>query len=158
MTPIQLFALLLASGLILIGIELFVPGAVLGVMGGLALIGAVITGFTAFPGFGGYIAFGILLLTVVVLGLWIRVFPRTRIGQKMTVSQDLSSSRAGEDGLTMLAGKTGRAVSDLRPAGFATIDGRRVDVVTEGGMIPHDAAVRVVKVDGNRVVVMRIES
>jgi len=41
----------------------------------------------------------------------------------------------------------------LRPAGMALINGRRVDVVTEGAMIERDTPVRVVAVEGMRVVV-----
>jgi membrane-bound serine protease (ClpP class) len=50
-------------------------------------------------------------------------------------------------------GKTGIAASALRPAGKAKIDGELVDVVTLGDFIEKDARVRVLKVDGNRIVV-----
>jgi membrane-bound serine protease (ClpP class) len=43
----------------------------------------------------------------------------------------------------------------LRPAGHATIDGRRVDVVSRGEMIAEGVPVVVVEVEGNRVVVAR---
>jgi membrane-bound serine protease (ClpP class) len=41
----------------------------------------------------------------------------------------------------------------LRPAGIATIDGARVDVVSDGAFIEAGAAVVVTRVDGNRIVV-----
>ena len=47
----------------------------------------------------------------------------------------------------------GAALSALRPAGAAQIAGRRVDVVSEGTFIPAGAAVKVVSVEGARVVV-----
>ena len=43
----------------------------------------------------------------------------------------------------------------LRPAGFALIDGERVDVVSDGEPIEAGTAVEVVRVDGNRIVVRR---
>ncbi len=52
-----------------------------------------------------------------------------------------------------LRGRTGTAVSFLRPAGIASIDGRRVDVLTEGEFIPQGTPVRVVRVEGARVFV-----
>jgi membrane-bound serine protease (ClpP class) len=55
------------------------------------------------------------------------------------------------------AGKTGRAVTPLRPAGTAIIDGSRVDVVTEGNFISNDTPVKVVKVEGMKVIVQEIE-
>ena len=44
----------------------------------------------------------------------------------------------------------------LRPAGFAEIGGRRVDVVTRGENIESGAAVKVLEVEGNRVVVCKV--
>jgi membrane-bound serine protease (ClpP class) len=45
----------------------------------------------------------------------------------------------------------------LRPAGVALVNGRRVDVVTEGGLIAAGARVKVVAIEGNRVVVRRVQ-
>ncbi|MDZ4347595.1 MAG: NfeD family protein [Candidatus Binatia bacterium] len=52
-------------------------------------------------------------------------------------------------------GKTGTALSPLRPAGIAEIEGERVDVVSEGDLIEAGAPVVVTGVDGNRIVVRR---
>jgi membrane-bound serine protease (ClpP class) len=56
---------------------------------------------------------------------------------------------------TGLLGQVGVAISVLGFAGMARIGGRRVDVVTEGEVIPPGIAVRVVEIEGNRVVVKR---
>jgi membrane-bound serine protease (ClpP class) len=57
-----------------------------------------------------------------------------------------------------LVGKRGRALSDLRPGGFARIDGKRVDVVTQGDYIREGDLIEVVADDRYRRVVMLIES
>ena len=54
-----------------------------------------------------------------------------------------------------LVGHEGVTVTALRPAAMATIDDRKVDVVSIGDFIEKDVAVRVVKVSGNRVVVQK---
>jgi membrane-bound serine protease (ClpP class) len=54
---------------------------------------------------------------------------------------------------TDLLEKTGVAKTALRPSGTAVIDGERVDVVTEGNLIEPGTPVRVVAVEGLRVVV-----
>jgi membrane-bound serine protease (ClpP class) len=56
-----------------------------------------------------------------------------------------------------LVGQDGTIEADCRPAGMARIDGRRVDVVTRGEWLESGARVRVVEVQGNRVVVARRE-
>jgi len=155
---IQIFAVLLGAGLLLLGAEIFVPGGILGTFGGLLLLGAMIAGFPAFPGYGHFVAIGILFLVGIAIALWIKYFPRSRVGQAMTVSKDESDFSAVEDGLDDLMGAQGEAKSDLRPAGFALINGRRVDVVTQGGMIDKGTAITVVEVEANRVVVKPSET
>jgi len=155
--PIQLFIVLLVAGLMLIGAEIFVPGGVLGVIGAFALLGAIISGLRAFgPAVGGYIAVAIIILMGVVITLWIKLFPKTKIGKTMTVSRDLSSFKGTQARIKELVGKEGQAVSDLRPGGFAAINGRRVDVVTQGEMISKGESVRVIEVEANRVIVGKV--
>ncbi len=52
-----------------------------------------------------------------------------------------------------LVGLEGLTVTALRPSGAATIDGRRIDVVSEGAYIPAGEAVVVDRVEGVRVIV-----
>jgi membrane-bound serine protease (ClpP class) len=155
----QLFLILLIAGLMLIGAEVFIPGGVLGTFGGFALLGAIITAFFVFPpSIAVYIAGAIILLVGFVILLWIKFFPSTWVGRQMTVSQDLHASKGTEDALQELQGATGVTLSALHPAGFAEINGRRVDVVTQGEMIDRDQNVRVVEVEANRVVVARVDA
>ncbi|MGE3270479.1 MAG: nodulation protein NfeD [Chloroflexota bacterium] len=57
-----------------------------------------------------------------------------------------------------LRGAHGVADSDLRPAGYARINGRRVDVVTRGDYLPAGTVLEVVQDDGYRRVVRRFEA
>jgi membrane-bound serine protease (ClpP class) len=52
-----------------------------------------------------------------------------------------------------MVGKSGVAITSLRPAGTALIEGQRVDVVTQGTFIDKDSEVTIIRIDGNRVVV-----
>ena len=159
MGPIELFVILLIAGLALITVEVFTPGMVMGFCGASCLVGAIVMGFKAFPAAGPYVAAGIILLVVAMVVLWMKLLPNSRVGRKLTVSVDLASSKSVDTGkLRGLDGREGIADSELRPAGFARIEGRRVDVVTRGEMIPKGAPIRVVKIDGIRVVVTRAEN
>lgn len=143
------------AGLILIGAELFVPGGILGVIGVGLLVVATVTGYLAFPDYGTHIALGILLLTVLSIVAWIKYFPRSRVGRKLTLSSDLRDSSGTQPDVESLVGQAGEALSTLRPSGFARIGDRRVDVVTQGEMIEKGEPVRVVDVEGNRIVVQK---
>jgi membrane-bound ClpP family serine protease len=153
----NLLILLLAVGLLLLGAEIFLPGAVIGSVGLVALAAAVWVGFTISPAIGFYVMVGVVLLAALTVALWVGLFPKTGIGRRMTLSQDGRAFKAA-DPKADLVGKEGVAQSDLRPAGFALVDGQRVDVVTEGELVARGQRVRVVKAEGARVVVRKVES
>jgi membrane-bound serine protease (ClpP class) len=143
----------------LVGAEVFVPGGILGAIGGIALFGASITAFAIFPPIAAaYITGGIILMVGVIIGVWIKFFPKTWIGKQMTVTEDLHDSKGTEDHLFELLGQQGVTMSQLHPAGYAEIAGRRIDVITQGEMIDRDVAIHVVEVEGNRVVVAQVEA
>jgi membrane-bound serine protease (ClpP class) len=154
-----MFVVLVIGGLMLMGIELFVPGGIIGTIGVLCLLGAVGIGFSEFgPEIGWLIALGILVLLGIATYLWLKVFPRTRLGRRMTVDTHEGDFKAMPDHLDGLLGQEGVATTDLRPVGFVTIGGKRVDVVSVAGIIPRGTAVKVVRVEGFRVLVKAVES
>ena len=57
----------------------------------------------------------------------------------------------------MAPGQTGRTLTALRPAGVVEVAGERVDAVSEGSWIPAGVAVRVIRVEGRKVVVRPLE-
>ncbi|MCU0724108.1 MAG: NfeD family protein [Planctomycetes bacterium] len=90
------------------------------------------------------------------LGIWfgVKAFKLSPMGRRMILAgptQDLKGGAVSAP--SGLVGKEGTARSILRPAGIAEIEGRRVDVVAEGRFIESGERVRVVKEEGNRVVV-----
>ena len=56
-----------------------------------------------------------------------------------------------------LLGKQGITRSVLRPTGIVEFDDERVHVVTEGEFIDADQAVKVIAVEGHRIVVKQID-
>lgn len=155
----EMFVALLIGGLLLMGIELFIPGGVVGTVGVLCLLGSIMIGFREFgQEIGWLVALGILVLLGIATFLWLKVFPRTRLGKRMTVDIHEADFKATPDHLDQLLGKEGVSVTDLRPVGFATIDAKRVDVVSDSGIIPRGTTVKVVKVEGFKVVVKAVDA
>lgn len=151
----QVFAVLLISGIVMLAIEVFLPGGILGVLGTFALLAAIVVGFRAFPAYGALVAVGILVFAAVILVVWLRIAPQTWIGRKLTIARDLDDAQATNPDLESLVGQRGVALCALRPSGFARIGDRKVDVVTQGEMIDKDTEVRVIEVESNRVVVKK---
>jgi membrane-bound serine protease (ClpP class) len=99
-----------------------------------------------------------LLITAAVVYAWLRHIPSSnRFGglflkQGMPQAEGYISAAMRAD----LMGKDGVALTDLRPAGTATIAGERVDVVTEGEYLNQGSAVRVIRSEGYRLVVQAV--
>ena len=62
----------------------------------------------------------------------------------------VSSSREEDD---EWLGREGTTLSELRPAGIAVIQGKRLDVVTDGEFVAAQQQVKIVEARGNRIVV-----
>ncbi len=156
--PVQWYIIMLLAGLLLLAAEVVVPGGVLGTFGALALIGAIATGFVAFGADWGTVS-AILILGAAgaSLVLWMKYLPRTPMGRVLTLSNDASLFKATND-YQDLEGKEGVAVTRLGPGGIAKIEGKRMDVVTEGRWIRAGAPVVVRKVSGNVITVREVES
>ena len=57
----------------------------------------------------------------------------------------------------LFLGEQGPVLTELRPSGSALLEGHPVDVVSEGAFIAKGELVRVISVQGSRVVVRRVE-
>lgn len=147
---------LLVAGLILVAAEVFLPGMIAGTLGTICLIASVVLCYTKKDGlYGSVYLVAVIVVSFTIVGVTMHYFPRTRLGSKMVLD---AQSKESDDlvWLATLRGKRGTAHTMLRPAGTAIIENRRVDVVTEGGMVPKGSAIEVLAVEGNRVVVRKV--
>ena len=145
---------LAVSGLLLVLTEIIVPGMVIGIIGTILIIAALVLAFVkggVVFGFG--LLLGVLLAGGILFWLWVTYFPRTGMGKRMILQKDGRDWHGYDKKYALLLGKPGVALSMLRPAGIATIEGNRVDVVTRGEMIDAGNPVEVIEIEGNRIVV-----
>jgi membrane-bound serine protease (ClpP class) len=147
--------LLSLVGFLLLAAEVFVPGLILGLLGGLCLVAAAVVAFGAYGFFGGtLVAVALAVLTGVGLVVWMFAFPHTSLGRRITLHPPSPAGRQGTSAARLL-GKEGRALTALRPAGTAVIEGRKVDVVSEGDFVQPGEPVVVVREEGLRVLVRK---
>lgn len=144
---------LILVGLALIAVEVYlVPGFnLVGVFGFVVILFAIGYAFSENGLIGGLYA---IIGTVVVggglfyfmwsSGAWDRFVLATNLK-----SDDESVTRESEHRARYL-GKSGIAMTPLRPTGVAEIDGERIEVVTEGEFIASGSKVRVVAMDRRR--------
>jgi membrane-bound serine protease (ClpP class) len=94
------------------------------------------------------------------LVLLFKMMTKTKFWQKLT-SPGVEGTEAGYSssvGWENLIGMKGETQSDLHPSGWVTIDSQRVFVVSEGDFIEKSCKVKVLSVNGNRVVVRKLNS
>ncbi len=152
---------LAVAGLVGIVLELHVfPGhGAFGVLGALALVAAVFLAFGIPFAFVAVRSIGLALVIAAVAFALLRRF----LGDNAFFGRLAFRSEQGRDYVASsdrsdLLGRTGMASSFLRPAGVATVDGARVDVLTQGDFVTAGTPVRVVRVEGSRVFVEAISS
>ncbi len=152
MTLMQVFYVLLGTGILLLSLEIFVPGGILGTIGGLMIMSTIFMSLFIFEKYGVLIAFLILISAVAVLILWISILPKTYLGRKVFLKDTLKTAKSNDD-RNDLIGAEGIALSDLRPSGFAKINGEKIDVMSSSGLIEKGREVVVINVVGFRIVV-----
>ncbi len=145
---------LLVIGLLMVCVEIFIPGGIVGTLGGFCLLGSIVMAFTERGAtFGFYWTAGVIVITLLGLYLSIKALPRSPAGKRLLLGASEAGFSAAEEGMASWVGKRGQAITTLRPAGMIEVEGKRVDVVTGGEYIKKGTPVRVIRVDGNRVVV-----
>jgi membrane-bound ClpP family serine protease len=154
--PFEAIVVLIIVGFLLLAAEVFVPGLVLGLLGGLCLSGAVVIAFAYYDAITGSLVFvGVCALTVGGFLGWMAAFPHTAIGRKIMLQKSHRQGIGGKVPPAELLGAQGRSLTPLRPAGTASIGGRKVDVVAESDFIAIDEPIVVVREEGMRVVVRK---
>lgn len=158
--------ILLGLGFLAVVIEVFLlPGfGIAGILGAFLIGAAVVLAMLGnFPTGADVVqAVAVLgasvVITIAVAFAWFRHLPNSRrfrglIHQEAALSAEgyVSALPRGD-----LVGKQGVAVSDLRPAGVATVDGERIDVVTEGEYVSAHSAIEIVRAEGYRHVVRAV--
>lgn len=151
----SIIVLLLIAGLLLLWLEMVVPGMIAGSLGGIALISGITMAYMNHGMEGGNLA---VLCTLGGLGLlmywWSKRFQHTAIGKKMILSNAVQGNGVADE-LTALVGKAGEAITPLRPSGTVLIEGKRIDAQTDGDWVEIGAPVTVVRAQGALIVVRR---
>lgn len=154
---VELTYALVTAGVIMVLAEVLIPGGIVGSIGVLCLAAGVVLGFSHDPVFGFVILVGAVVFGIAFFGLWVKYFPKSRLGKKLFLSQDAHEWHSYDDETRELVGSRGHAHTPLRPSGTAVVNGRRLDVVTRGEMIPGKTPVKVLAVHGNRIIVEAAE-
>lgn len=174
----------IAAGLFLAAVtlmllEIFIPsGGILGGLALLSLISGVVMCFQINTTLGLVSAILALIGLPVVVGLGIKLAPETPVFRMLSLKAKQTPvvgamASAGIDKLrgesgevtdtaatasSSLVGKTGEALSSLRPVGTCLIDGKREECLASSGVIERGTPVEVISEDGMEIKVRAREA
>ena len=151
MTVILLFAI----GIILIAVEVIVPGGILGTLGGLMMFGGCVMAFLDFGNLGGLIA----ILTAFTIGglalfLEFRYLPQTRFGRRAFLHSQVTgvSAALGSEARDLI-GQPAEALTMLSPSGYVSVDGQRYEAFCQSGQVPVGSLLEITGADNFRLIV-----
>ena len=140
-------------GLIAIAVELFIPGAIIGLCGAGCVVTSIIFAYLYVSNLLGHILLGLGICFIPVFFVsWYKLLSKT-FSVKAS-EKDFSSAR---DRLNDLLSEEGIALTTLRPSGIANIKGNKIDVISEGEMISKNTRIKVIDVKGNRIIVKPVK-
>lgn len=151
--------LLFFVGAILVIIELFVIGAIIGIIGiTLIVLSIIMLGDNIL-----LMLMNVVVATILAIIEWVilvKFFKRKIPFLDKVVLKDSTNAEAGyrsHDDRSHLIGQIAQTITDLRPAGIISIDNERIDAVSDGAFILRNKQVKILEVEGTRVVVREIE-
>ena len=146
------------AGIVVIIAEIILPS------GGILSIAALgLFGYSLFIVFNeisntvglAFVAADLVLIPVLVI-VGLKLLARSPVTLRKTLSRKEGVSSQSSE-LDSYIDMEGTAVTDLRPAGIAVINGNRVDVVTRGEYLEKDASILAIAVTGNQIIVRKKE-
>lgn len=157
MSSLILPIILQLIGVLVLITEIIIPsGGILGIIT-IGLMGySLYLVFTTISTFAGMVfVIADIIMFPIVLFAGIKLLVKSPATLKTSLSKTDGYSSQPEELLAFI-GLTGTVVTDLRPAGTAMINNRRVDVVSRGEYIDKGSEIAVLAVEGNRVVVKEV--
>jgi len=146
------------AGVLMIIVEILLP--TVGLLAGLGVAAMLYSIVLALGGdISALAALGIALaISVVLFLLIVSRLPSSKLWNKIVLQKSARSEEGYVSAMEQseLVGKSGEVLTELRPSGTVRIDGRPVDVISEGAFIQKGKSIVVLSVNGSRVVVREV--
>jgi membrane-bound serine protease (ClpP class) len=151
--------MLFLAGIMLLIMELFIPGFGLwGISGMGCILGSFFLALGSNQAALNSMAVSLIIAILLFLVI-LRRLPTSRLWNKLILKETETTEAGFTSGhnYEKYLGKSGVAITLLRPAGIAEFDGEQLDVVSEGQYIEAGTKVKVVKAEGSRIIVKAVK-
>lgn len=137
--------LLVILGLALILVEFYIPGGLIGILGGISILTAIIMFASEAHSVIGLLLFiagtAVAVALIIRYAIWYIVHTK---GKFRIYSNDDQEGYVASEFDKNAIGKTGVVLSDLKPGGFILVDGRKQQAISLSGYIPKGEHVSIV--------------
>lgn len=152
-----LIIVLFAAGILLLVLEVIVPGGILGIVGGVLMLGGVVSAFNEYGLNGGAVA-AIAAIVFVSIALYLEfvMLPRSRLARTLSMSGTISGT--SQPPVAIRADVIGRevvAVTALSPSGYVELEGRRYEAFARDGHTRIGERLNVIDLDNFRLIVSK---
>lgn len=146
--------LLFIVGVMLLGAEVLLPGAVAGIIGGIALLLGSVLAFSEFGlGIGLLATLAALALVGAMLYVELVWLPSTRVGRDLVVQSTIDAQSQPPIASADVVGQRATALTTLAPSGFVAVGGKRYEAFCRSGLAARGAELTVVGLDNFRLIV-----
>lgn len=149
-------------GIGLLVLEAFMPG--FGLPGISGIVMEIVAIALTWVNHGPVAALGltiiVLSLIAIAISMSLRSATKGRLSRSKIILKDRESNEAGyrsAEDMQVFLGKEGETTTVCRPTGMAEFDGVKLNVVSDGEFLPAGTRVRIVQVEGGRIVVRVIK-
>lgn len=147
---------LLITAFILFFFEIFVPGGILAVAGGLLLLVACALTYTEYGAVWAVtLLIGGLIAALLLFFLEIRMISHTRFGKQFAL-QSTIAAKLNPMADPELVGREATTLTTLAPTGKIGLDGKTYVAQIEDGFIEKGHSVKIVRIETFKLIVARI--
>ncbi len=141
-------------GILLLALEIVVPGAVLGIAGAICMVAGTISAFATLGVREGAIASAVaMVLLLIVCYAEFVYLPKSRFAKIFTMDSTVAGQSQAPVADASVVGQRGVAVTPLTPSGSVKIGDKRYDALCRSGHAAPGTPVSVVGLDNFRLVV-----
>jgi len=154
MTPF----IFLILGLLLVFIEFYLPGAIMGIGGGILILTSIVLFAmqTASPIWVVVYVIGTIIVLAYMIKFILRRIKTAKPGRSIYLNSDQAGYQASQYDASVI-GKTGVVVTDLKPGGHILVDGKRLQAISQSGYLPKGTEVLILSGQEESLIVKQIK-
>ncbi|WOO42470.1 NfeD family protein [Rubellicoccus peritrichatus] len=145
---------LIVLAFVLLFLEIFVPGGLLGMLAAACILGA---GYIAFTEYGlaiaTFITVGSIALACLMFFIEIKLLKAS--GRYISVDNKITSSSVKRADASAIVGKCGVALTTLSPGGKVRVEGKDYEASSISGLLKKGQSIEVVRVEAFKIIIKK---